>query len=75
MGTVLLVNLPVNFVFYKLSTKSKPRKQAERQYLRLWDNKGNQTIMFYANLYGKYIEHNSKFSTMIDQISLETLTS
>ncbi|MCJ1393913.1 hypothetical protein MMC18_006789 [Xylographa bjoerkii] len=60
MDKSLLVNVPVDFVYYKLRTAPRPYQEVERQYLRLWEDKGNQTIMFFANFSNRYVEYDIK---------------
>ena len=62
IGKKLLLNAPVDHIAYQRFGESKPSKQSETQYLRLWKDNQGQTIMFHANYSGQYMEFDSKCS-------------
>lgn len=57
----MLLNAPVDHIAYQRLGESKPSKQSERQYLRLWKDALGQTIMFHANNSGQYLEYDGEF--------------
>ena len=61
IGKSLLLNAPVDHIAYRKAGESKPSKQSERQYLRLWKNHYGQTVMFHANNSGQYMEFDGRF--------------
>lgn len=61
MGRMLLVNAPIETVESKAINSSRLRQESEKQYLRLWEHDGGQSLMYSANLQGSspiYVEHN-----------------
>ena len=60
----LQLQIPVQSITAKKYVESKPSKESELQYLRLWQSGGRQTLMYFANLLldkhgapGKYREY------------------
>lgn len=55
---ILQLQVPVQSITAKRYEDSKPAKESQLQYLRLWQSGGCQTLMFFANLSsGKYREY------------------
>ena len=46
----LQLQVPVQSITAKKYEESKPTKESQLQYLRLWESDGRQTMMFFANL-------------------------
>jgi hypothetical protein len=62
MGRLLLVNAPIENIESKPISSSRSRRESEKQYLRLWEHNGLQTIMYNANSHvpSVYVEHDGK---------------
>lgn len=63
----MLLNAPVDYIAYQRQGESRPSKQSERQYLRLWKDGRGQTIMFHANNSGQYLEYDRQFFVLNKQ--------
>lgn len=62
MDRKLLVNAPIEKIESKPISSSRLRLESEKQYLRLWEHNGLQTIMYNANsqVPSVYVEHDGK---------------
>lgn len=70
----LQLQVPVQSIMAKKYEESKPKKESELQYLRLWQSGGRQTLMFFANLSSsKYREYRMENFRPVESKSKTTI--
>lgn len=70
----LQLQVPVQSITAKKFEESKPKKESELQYLRLWQSGGRQTLMFFANLLSsKYREYRMENFRLVESKSKTTI--
>lgn len=70
----LQLQVPVQSIMEKRYEESKPNKESQLQYLRLWQAVGRQTCMFFANLSSKkYREYRMENFRPIESKSKTTI--
>ena len=70
----LQFQVPCQSVTAKKYDESKPSKESQLQYLRLWQSNGRQTLMFFANLSSnKYREYGTENFRPVESKSKTTI--
>lgn len=70
----LQLQVPVQSITAKSYKESKPSKQSQLQYIRLWQSGGHQTVMFFANVSSnKYKEHRMENLRPVESKSKTTI--
>ena len=70
----LQYQVPSQSITAKKYEESKPSKESQLQYLRLWQSNGRQTLMFFANLSSnEYREYNTENFRPVESRSKTTI--
>ena len=70
----LQFQIPSQSIMAKKYEESKPSKESQLQYLRLWQSNGRQTLMFFANLSSNmYREYNTENFRPVESKSKTTI--
>ena len=73
-NVTLQFQVPFESIRAKKYEESKPSKESQSQYLRLWQSNGRQTLMFFANFSSnKYREYNMENFRPVESKSKTTI--